>query len=70
MTVLYQEVRKSGSLRDENCGFRKTKHEAAADPTLVDRNKRNFYETRLHGAGFPIVARAFDAVRTTFTSIS
>jgi hypothetical protein len=70
MTVLYHEVGKSGSLRDENFGFRKTKHDAAADPTLNARDNRNFDETRLNSAGFPIAAKAFDAVCTTFSSIS
>jgi hypothetical protein len=68
--VLYQEVRKIGSLRDENFGFRKTKQDAAADLTIVERDNRNFDETRLHGAGFPIVVKAFDAVSTKFSSIS
>ena len=69
MTVWYQEAGKSGSLLDENFGFRKTKHDAAADPTLIARDKRNFDKTRLHGTGFPIAAKAFDAVWTTFSSI-
>jgi hypothetical protein len=69
-TVLYQNVRKKGSLRDENFGFRKTKQDAAVDPTLIEKDNRNFDETRPHGAGFPIVVKAFDAVSTTFSSRS
>jgi hypothetical protein len=69
MTVLYKEIRKSGSLRDENVGLRKTKHGAAADPTLIERDNRKFDEMRLHGADFPIAAKAFDAVCTKFSSI-
>jgi hypothetical protein len=69
-TVLYQKVRKNVSLRDEIFGSRKTKQDAAADPTLIERDNRNFDETGLHGAGFSIIVKAFDAVCTTFSSIS
>jgi hypothetical protein len=70
MTVFYQEVRKRGSLLDVNFEFRKTEHDASADPTLIDRDNRNFDETRLQGAGFRNVAEDFDSVCTPFSSIS
>jgi hypothetical protein len=70
MAVLYQEVSKPGSLRDEYFGFRKTKKDASADPAVIEKDKRNFDGTWLQHAVFPSVVKAFDAVCTTFFSKS